>query len=151
MVDLGTLTPGRDDVFELLITAQLPGVNEKDLDVTVSGDTLTIKAEKKVEREGKGDDGRYVESRSGLFSRSIRLPFEVKDEEMDATFDEACSRSASTRCRRRSRPCAGLRSGGSARTAAKASDCNSHGDGSNGRSPTHAPACRVAFSDLRRS
>jgi HSP20 family protein len=88
MVDLGTLTPGRGDVFELLIKAELPGVDENDVDVTVSGDTLTIKAEKKVEHEEKGDDGRYVERRSGLFSRSIKLPFEVQDEEMDATFDE---------------------------------------------------------------
>jgi HSP20 family protein len=88
MVDLGTLAPGRDDYFELLITAQLPPVEEEDVDVTVSGDTLTIEAEKKVEHEGKGDDGRYVERRSALFSRSIRLPFEVKDEEMDATLDE---------------------------------------------------------------
>jgi HSP20 family protein len=87
-MDLGKLAPDRpDDFFELLITAELPGVDEKDVDVTVSGDVLTIRAEKKVEHEEKGDEGRYVEHRSGVVSRSIRLPFEVKDEEMDATFD----------------------------------------------------------------
>jgi HSP20 family protein len=88
-MDWGKLVPDRaDDFFELLITAELPGVHEKDVDVTVSGDVLTIRAEKKVEHEEKGDEGRYVERRSGVVSRSIRLPFEVKDEEMDATFDE---------------------------------------------------------------
>jgi HSP20 family protein len=92
MVDLGTLTPGRDDVFELIIKAELPGVQENDVDVTVSGDTLTINAEKKVEHEKNGDDGRYLERRTGLFSRSIKLPFEIKDEEMDATFEEGVLR-----------------------------------------------------------
>jgi HSP20 family protein len=89
MVDLATLAPAsRDDVLELVITAELPGVDEKDVDVSVSGDTLTIKCEKQVVHEERGDEGRYTERRSGSFSRSVRLPFEVKDEEVHANFDE---------------------------------------------------------------
>ena len=89
MVDLATLAPGhRDDVLELVITADLPGVDEKDVEVTLSGDTLTIKGEKKIEHEEKGDDGRYTERRVGSFSRSIRLPLEVQEEEIDANFDD---------------------------------------------------------------
>ena len=89
MVDMGTLAPNRhDDFFDLLITAELPGVDGKDVEVTVSGDTLTIWAEKKVEREETGDDGCYLERRSALISRSLRLPFEMKDEEMHGTFDK---------------------------------------------------------------
>jgi HSP20 family molecular chaperone IbpA len=89
MVDLATLAPGhRDDVLELVITADLPGVDEKDVEVTLSGDTLTIKGEKKIEHEEKGDDGRYTERRVGSFSRSIRLPLEVEEEEIDANFDD---------------------------------------------------------------
>jgi HSP20 family protein len=89
MVGLETYGPVRaDDVCELLVTADLPGVDEKDVVVTVSGDTLTIRAEKKVEHEEKGDDGHYVERRVHLLSRSIRLPFEVKEEEIDADFDD---------------------------------------------------------------
>jgi HSP20 family molecular chaperone IbpA len=88
MVDLATLAPAhRDDVLELVITANMPGVDEKDVEVTLSGDTLTIKGEKKVEHKEQGEDGRYTERRIGSFSRSIKLPLEVKDEEIDASFD----------------------------------------------------------------
>jgi HSP20 family protein len=90
MTDLGRLaSAGRDDTCELVITAKLPGVDPEDVGVTVSGDTLTIKAEQKVEHEEKGDNGRYSDRQVGSFSRSVRLPFEVKDEEISATLDEA--------------------------------------------------------------
>jgi HSP20 family protein len=89
MVDFEKLATDRaGDFLELLITAELPGVDEKDVEVTVSGDTLTIRAEKEVAHEEKGDGGRYVERRTGVLSRSIWLPFGVNDEELDATFDE---------------------------------------------------------------
>jgi HSP20 family protein len=78
----------RDDTCELVITAKLPGVDEKDVDVAVSGDTLTIKAERKVEHQGKGGDERHPDRRAEPFARSVRLPFEVSDEEINATFDE---------------------------------------------------------------
>jgi HSP20 family molecular chaperone IbpA len=72
-----------DDQLELLITAELPGVEEKDVEVKVSGsNTLTIKGQKKVERESDGDDG--IRS----FRRSIRLPFEVKQEKIDASLED---------------------------------------------------------------
>jgi HSP20 family protein len=72
-----------DDQLELLITAELPAVDEKEVEVRVSGgNTLTIKGQKKVESEGDGDDS----FRS--FCRSIRLPFEVKEEKVDATLDD---------------------------------------------------------------
>jgi HSP20 family molecular chaperone IbpA len=82
--DLEALAPAHaDDQLELLITAELPGVDEKDVEVNVSGgNTLTIKGQKKVEREADDDDG--VRS----FCRSIRLPFEVKEEKIDATLDD---------------------------------------------------------------
>jgi HSP20 family protein len=81
---LEALAPAHaDDQLELLITAELPGVDEKDVEVNVSGgNNLTIKGQKKVEREADDDDG--VRS----FCRSIRLPFEVKEEKIDATLDD---------------------------------------------------------------
>jgi HSP20 family protein len=89
MVDLATLGPARgDDVCELLITADLPGVDEKDVEVTVSGDILTIRGQTKVQCEEQGDEGYYRERRVELRSRSIRLPFEVTEEEIDADFDD---------------------------------------------------------------
>jgi HSP20 family protein len=73
---------------ELVVTADLPGVDDKDVDVELSGDLLTIKGEKKAESEDK-NGGRYVSERFyGSFERSIRLPFEAGEGEPEATFDK---------------------------------------------------------------
>jgi HSP20 family protein len=73
---------------EFVVSAEVPGVSEKDVDVTVVGDILTIKGEKKAEHEERNDDYGYTERRYGAFMRSIRLPFEVKDEQIDAKYDK---------------------------------------------------------------
>jgi HSP20 family protein len=73
---------------ELVVTAELPGLDDKDFEVTVSGDLLTLKGEKKAEREERNGDAHYVERRFGAFSRSVRLPFEVKEEKVDARYDK---------------------------------------------------------------
>jgi HSP20 family protein len=89
MTDLGRLAAaGRNDSCELVITAKLPGVDENDVDISVSGDTLTIKGEQKIEHEDNDDKGRYADKEVASFSRSVRLPFEVDDEEISATFDD---------------------------------------------------------------
>jgi HSP20 family protein len=71
---------------EVVITAELPGVTEKDVEVNVAGDVLTIKGQKKAEHEEKNGDSYYMERRFGSFARSVRLPFEVKDEHAEAKF-----------------------------------------------------------------
>ncbi len=73
---------------ELIVTAELPGLDDKDFEVTVSGDVLTLKGEKKAEREERNGDAHYIERRFGAFSRSVRLPFEVNDQEVDARYDK---------------------------------------------------------------
>src|SRR4051812_48498337 len=73
---------------EIVVTAELPGLEEKDFEVTVSGDVLTIKGEKKSEREQKNGNGHYTERRFGSFSRSVGLPFEVTDQNVDARYDK---------------------------------------------------------------
>jgi HSP20 family protein len=73
---------------EILITAELPGLDEKDFEVTVAGDVLTLKGEKKSEHEQRNGDSYYAERRYGSFSRSVRLPFEVKDEAVEAKYDK---------------------------------------------------------------
>jgi HSP20 family protein len=73
---------------DMVITAELPGISEKDLEVTLAGDVLTIKGEKKAEHEQKNGDAYYMERRFGSFSRSLRLPFEAKDEKVDAKYDK---------------------------------------------------------------
>ncbi len=72
----------------MVITAEVPGVDEKDLDVTLVGDMLTIHGEKKFDHEENNGQRHYVERRYGSFSRSVRLPFEAGDAEVEATFDK---------------------------------------------------------------
>jgi HSP20 family protein len=71
---------------EVIVTAELPGVGEKDVEVSLAGDILTIKGQKKAEHEETNGDTHYMERRFGSFSRSLRLPFEVRDEKVDAKF-----------------------------------------------------------------
>ena len=88
--DLQSVLPALDITEtdkELVVTAEVPGIGEEDVAVTMSGDILTIKGEKKAEHEEKNDDYTYMERRYGTFLRSIRLPFEVKDE-VDAKYDK---------------------------------------------------------------
>jgi HSP20 family protein len=72
---------------EIVLTAEMPGLDEKDFEVTVSGD-LTLKGEKKDEHEHRNGDVYYMERRFGSFSRSVRLPFELKDEKVDARYEK---------------------------------------------------------------
>ena len=69
---------------EIVVTAEMPGLDDKDFEVTLMGDVLTIKGEKKAEQEQRNGNAYYAERRYGAFSRSVRLPFEVKDEKVDA-------------------------------------------------------------------
>ena len=71
---------------DIQITAELPGVDEKDVDVTLSNGVLTVKGEKRAEKEEKGKEYRMVERSYGSFARSIPLPFEVDPEAVDAKF-----------------------------------------------------------------
>ena len=73
---------------EVVITAEMPGLDEKDFQISVSGDMLTIKGEKKFEHEEKNGNGYHRERSYGAFSRSLRLPFDVKDEKIDATYQK---------------------------------------------------------------
>lgn len=84
-----TLSP-HVDVAEtdgaLEVTAELPGIDEKDFELVLKDDLLTIKGEKKSEKEEKKKDYHLVERSYGSFSRSIRLPFEADPEGVKANF-----------------------------------------------------------------
>ena len=69
---------------DVVINAELPGVSEKDLDVSIVGDLLTIKGEKKHEKDEEEGESRYVERRYGAFSRTVRLPFDAGDQDVEA-------------------------------------------------------------------
>lgn len=70
----------------ITISAELAGMDEKDVEITVHDDVLTIKGEKKTEHEEK-EAQRYLTERSyGSFSRTVSLPAEVDQEKIDASF-----------------------------------------------------------------
>jgi HSP20 family protein len=74
----------KDGDFE--ITAELPGLDAKDLNVTVANGTLTIKGEKKESREEQKKDYYLSERRYGSFLRSFELPESVEADKIAATF-----------------------------------------------------------------
>lgn len=71
---------------EIKISAELPGMDENDIDVSLTRDTLTIRGEKKEEKEDKGKDYYRMERSYGSFTRSIPLPVEVNTDKVEATF-----------------------------------------------------------------
>lgn len=70
------------------ITVELPGMDEKDVDVEVSDGVLTIKGEKKSEKEEKGKTFHRMERSYGSFQRSFSLPPTVDEEKIKAEFDK---------------------------------------------------------------
>lgn len=93
----GFLVP-RMDVAEsdagLEITAELPGVDPKDIKLDVADGVMTLRAERKTETEKKDEKKRYhlVERREGSFLRRFSLPFEPDQDKMEAQFDKGVLR-----------------------------------------------------------
>ena len=79
-----------DEGYE--VTAELPGLDEKDVEVSISEGLVTIKGEKKVETEEKKKDT-YISERSyGAFRRSFRLPQPISENKVEARFDKGVLR-----------------------------------------------------------
>ncbi|MFQ5901521.1 MAG: Hsp20/alpha crystallin family protein [Thermodesulfobacteriota bacterium] len=77
---------------EFIVSAELPGIDEKDLDVSITRDTLTINGEKKEEDEEKGKNYYRTERSYGSFSKNISLPEEVDLDKTDARFKKGVLR-----------------------------------------------------------
>lgn len=75
-----------DNEKEVKISVELPGLDEKDIEVSLSRDTLTISGEKRQEKEDKGKNYYRMERSYGSFKRAIPIPCEVKAETIEATF-----------------------------------------------------------------
>jgi HSP20 family protein len=71
---------------EIVVKAELPGIDPKSVNVTMTNDGLSIKGEAKVEHEDKGRNYYRRELRYGAFQRTIPLPTEVKSEDTKASF-----------------------------------------------------------------
>ena len=76
----------------VVIKAELPGLEAKDIDVSISGDMLTIKGEKKKEEEKKGEHYHFSERYYGSFERSFRLPSTVQVDKVEAVFEKGVLR-----------------------------------------------------------
>jgi len=72
---------------EIRITAELPGVTEQDIDVSLDDDMLTIRGEKRFERTDEKETFHFVECSYGTFQRSLRLPFAVNPDQVQASFE----------------------------------------------------------------
>ncbi|GAB4368988.1 MAG: Hsp20/alpha crystallin family protein [Kiloniellaceae bacterium] len=70
------------------VTAELPGMSEKDVEVTFADNMLTIAGEKKEEKEVKEKDYHRRERSFGSFRRSFTLPAEVDEDKISATFKD---------------------------------------------------------------
>lgn len=68
----------------VIVTAEMPGMDEKDIEVSLDGTILTLRGEKRSEQEDK--DRRFSERFYGRFERQIELPTEVKEEGIEASF-----------------------------------------------------------------
>lgn len=69
------------------VTMELPGVAAKDVNIRVTGDMLTVRGEKKQERESKDKHRRYYERQFGSFERTLRLPGTVDPDKVEAAFN----------------------------------------------------------------
>jgi len=72
---------------DFVIKAALPGVKPDDVQITVHGDTLTIRAESKAEEEKKGEHWHLRERRSGVFQRSVSLATPVDSDKAEAHYE----------------------------------------------------------------
>jgi len=73
---------------ELLVTAEVPGIEPKDVEITVADGVLTIKGEKKQATEEK-KEGYYLAERTyGAFTRAVALPVEVDEGKIEATYKD---------------------------------------------------------------
>ena len=71
----------------LIVKAEVPGMEPKDIEISLSGDMLIIKGEKKQKSEEKKENFHRIETRYGSFSRTVRIPVSVDSEKIEASYD----------------------------------------------------------------
>ena len=71
---------------DYVVKVELPGMDSKDIDISLTNDVLTIKGEKRQEKEEKDENYHLIERSYGSFTRSVRLPSQVQSDKINATF-----------------------------------------------------------------
>src|SRR5579862_557506 len=77
-----------EDEHTIALKMEVPGIDEKDIDVRIENTTLTVHGERKFEKEEKEENFRRVERQYGSFTRSFTLPNTVDTEKVSATYDK---------------------------------------------------------------
>jgi HSP20 family protein len=72
----------------IVVKAELPGIDRKDIDISLYGNVLSIKGEKKQEKVDEGEDFHRIERSYGTFSRNVSLPCEVEEKKITATYEQ---------------------------------------------------------------
>ncbi len=73
---------------EFVVKAEVPGIDPKNIDISLSEGMLTIKGEKKQEKEEKDENYHFVERSYGSFIRSVRLPGQVQEDKVKASYKD---------------------------------------------------------------
>jgi len=73
---------------DVVVKASLPGFKPEEVDISITGDTLTIKGAHNEEQEVKEENYFYKERNYGTFSRSILIPVPVKSDKAEAVFED---------------------------------------------------------------
>ena|SRR5579863_9716432 len=77
-----------EDEHQVNLKIEVPGIDEKDIDVRIENNTLTVHGERKFEKEEKEENFRRVERQYGSFTRSFTLPTTVDAEQVKANYDK---------------------------------------------------------------
>ena len=76
-----------EDEHQVTLKIEVPGIDEKDIDVRVENNTLTVQGERKIEKEEKEENYRRVERQYGSFTRTFTLPQTVDSEALKASYE----------------------------------------------------------------
>jgi HSP20 family protein len=77
-----------EDEHNITLKIEIPGIDEKDVDVRIENNTLTVHGERKFEKEEKEENYRRVERQYGSFTRSFTLPTTVDPDQVQANYDK---------------------------------------------------------------
>src|SRR5882757_10408332 len=77
-----------EDEHNVVLKIEVPGIEEKDIDVRIENNTLTVHGERKFEKEEKEENYRRVERQYGSFTRTFTVPSTVDAEQVEANYDK---------------------------------------------------------------
>jgi HSP20 family protein len=77
-----------EDEHDITLKIEVPGIGEKDIDVRIENNTLTVHGERKIEKEEKEENYRRIERQYGSFTRTFTLPNTVDSDTVSATYEK---------------------------------------------------------------